>query len=165
MTIPGTGSLTEIYLNDHLAGSTGGGDLADRVARSHRGRPDGPALARVAQEIGEDRSALLEIMAALEVPVRHYKLAAVWVAEKVGRAKLNGHLLSRSPLSDLVELEALQVGVHGKAAGWRCLRAIADTDSRLDADRLDELIERAEAQVSILEEIRLRIARRVLGRS
>ena len=64
-------------------------------------------------------------MAVLGLPVRHYKLSAAWAAEKAARLKLNGRLLSRSPLSSLEELEMLRLGVEGKAAGWRTLRALA----------------------------------------
>jgi hypothetical protein len=45
--------------------------------------------------------------------------------------------MRRSPLSDLIELEAMRTGVEGKAALWRALRALADSDSRLDCDELD----------------------------
>ena len=80
-----------------------------------------------------------------------------------GPAKLNGHLLSRSPLSSLEELEMMRLGVTGKAAGWRTLRVLADTDPRLDRDRLDELIGRADSQLSMLEDLRVRAARFALG--
>jgi hypothetical protein len=43
------------------------------------------------------------------------------MGEKAARLKLNGHLLARSPLSSLEELEMLRLGVEGKAAGWRTL--------------------------------------------
>jgi hypothetical protein len=155
-------SLLGIYLNDHLAGATAGTELARRMARSHRGREDGGPLNRLATEIAQDRSALLNIMAALGVTVRAYKVGAAWIGEKAGRLKFNGRLLSRSPLSDLEELEILRLGVEGKAAGWRTLRARADTDARLDAGRLDELISRASCQVEELEELRVRAASRVL---
>jgi hypothetical protein len=154
--------LLGIYLNDHLAGATAGTELARRMARSHRGREDGGPLTRLATEIAQDRSALLNIMAALGVTVRAYKVGAAWIGEKAGRLKFNGRLLSRSPLSDLEELEILRLGVEGKAAGWRTLRARADTDARLDAGRLDELISRASSQVEELEELRVRAASRVL---
>jgi hypothetical protein len=97
-------------------------------------------------------------MAVLGLPVRHYKLSAAWAAEKAARLKLNGRLLSRSPLSSLEELEMLRLGVEGKAAGWRTLRALADTDSRLDRDRLGELMARARQQADLLEELRVRTA-------
>ncbi|HEY5356166.1 MAG TPA: hypothetical protein VIJ82_00465 [Streptosporangiaceae bacterium] len=53
----------------------------------------------------------------LGIPVRTYKVYAGWLAEKAGRLKFNGRLRARSPLSNLVELELLRLGVEGKAAG------------------------------------------------
>ncbi len=159
---PAADNLLGIYLNDHLAGATAGAELARRMARSHRGREDSGPLNRLAAEIAQDRSALTDIMATLGVTVRAYKVGAAWIGEKAGRLKFNGHLLTRSPLSDLEELEILRLAVEGKAAGWRTLRARADTDARIDAGRLDELISRASRQVQELEELRVRAASRVL---
>ena len=150
--------LLGIYLNDHLAGATGGMELARRMAGSHHDPAQRMTLQRLAADITQDRRALLDLMATLELPVRHYKLSAVWAAEKAARLKLNGKLLSRSPLSSLEELEMLRLGVEGKAAGWRTLRALADTDSRLNRDRLDELIARARQQADLLEELRVQAA-------
>ena len=79
--------LLGVYLNDHLAGSTFGMELAARIARAHRDSDDGEALARFAEEVVEDRASLMEIMAALDVPVRQYKVLLGWVAEKTGRFK------------------------------------------------------------------------------
>ena len=64
----------------------------------------------------------------------------------------------KSPLSSLEELEMLRLGVEGKAAGWRTLRALADADSRLDRDRLDELMARARQQADQLEKLRVQTA-------
>jgi hypothetical protein len=150
--------LLGIYLNDHLAGATGGMELARRLAASHPDPGQRITLQRLAAEITQDRRALLDLMAALGLPVRHYKLSAAWAAEKAARLKLNGRLLSRSPLSSLEELEMLRLGVEGKAAGWRTLRALADADSRLDRDRLDELMARARQQADLLEELRVQAA-------
>ena len=102
-------------------------------------------------------------MGALGVPVRGYKVCAAWIGEKAARLKLNGHLLARSPLSSLEELEMLRLGVEGKAAGWRTLRVLAGTDKRLDPGRLDELIARARRQAELLEELRVRAADQVIG--
>jgi hypothetical protein len=152
-----------IYLNDHLAGATAGLELAHRVERTHQRREEKDDLRRIAAEISQDRAALLEIMAALSIAVRGYKVSAAWIGEKASRLKLNGRILSRSPLSDLEELEMLRLGVEGKAAGWRTLRAVADGDQRLDAVRLDDLISRARDQANLLEELRVRAARQVAG--
>jgi hypothetical protein len=58
----------------------------------------------------------------------------------------------------------MRLGVTGKAAGWRTLRLLADTDPRLDPGRLDELIARADSQLGLLEGLRVRAARLALGR-
>ncbi|MGH3388577.1 MAG: hypothetical protein ACRDOO_06840 [Actinomadura sp.] len=160
VTDPG---LLGIYLNDHLAGATSGLELARRAAGSQRGRPAGPMLERLRDEILKDRNALREMMAALEVPVRRYKMYAAWAGEKAGRLKLNGRVVSRSPLSSLVELEMLRLGVEGKAACWLTLRELAKRDDRLDADRLDELITRARQQSETVEDLRLRAAGEAFG--
>jgi hypothetical protein len=155
--------LLGIYLNDHLAGATAGLELAHRTARAHQHRAENGDLRRIANEISQDRAALRQIMAALGIAVRRYKTTAAWIGEKAGRLKLNGRIRSRSPLSDLEELEMLRLSAEGKAAGWRTLRVLADSDQRLDATRLDDLIARAQRQADRLEELRVRAARRVTG--
>ncbi len=142
-----------IYLNDHLAGATAGRELFRRATAGASG-PHRETLQRLTREVEDDRSVLIEIMKQLEVPVRHYKVVAGWLAEKVGRAKPNGRLIARSPLSSLLEAEALLIGVRGKAAGWQALRMLAAQEPRLSATHLDELIARADRQSSELEEIR-----------
>jgi hypothetical protein len=155
-------SMLGIYLNDHLAGATAGTELAHRTARSHGDGKNSGTLRRLAAEIAQDRAALLDIMAALGIKVRRYKVGAAWIGEKAGRLKFNGRLLARSPLSNLEELEMLRLGVEGKAAGWRTLRTLADTDTRLDAGRLDELISRARRQADLLEDLRVGAASQVV---
>jgi hypothetical protein len=157
-------ALLGIYLNDHLAGATGGLELFRRAAGSHDGIPAGDALKRLTAEVEEDRDALLAIMRGLGVPVRQYKVAAGWAAEKVGRLKLNGRLLTRSPLSSIVELEGLRLGVEGKRCGWRLLRALADSEPRLDPADLDDLIERADRQAEELELLRMEAGVAALAR-
>jgi hypothetical protein len=148
-----------IYLNDHLAGSTVELELARRIVASARYLPTSDnVLKRLTAEIEEDRTALLEIMNALGIRIQGYKVFAAWAGEKAGRLKLNGHLLRRSPLSNLEEMEMLRLGVEGKGAGWRTLRAVAERDSRLDAGRLDKLISRAARQAELLERLRSDVA-------
>lgn len=156
--------LLGIYLNDHLAGATGGAQLALRAAAAHRGQAvGGAALQQFAGEVGEDRAELIAIMRTLGIALRAYKIYAGWIGERAGRLKLNGHLLSRSPLSSLEELELLLLAVEGKAAGWRTLRTLADSDGRLDAARLDELIARARRQADLLEQLRIQAVERVIS--
>lgn len=155
--------LLGIYLNDHFVGATGGIELVRRAAGSQRGSGTGDVLQRLTAEIVNDRAALLDMMAAVDVPVRRVKSYLAWAVEKVGRLKLNGYVLRRSPLSLLVELEALRLGVQGKAAAWRTLRELADHDRRLDAGRLDELLARARQQADTVEELRVRTANAIFN--
>src|SRR3954470_21287699 len=118
--------LLAIYLNDHLAGSTGGLELAKRALGSNRDTQFEPAIERLVREIDEDRERLREIMAALGVGEDRLKTLGAFVFEKVGRLKLNGSWVSYSPLSRLVELEGLALGVTGKLALWLALQEVDD---------------------------------------
>ncbi len=156
--------LLGVYLNDHLAGATVGLELVRRMAASAEpGSDTATVVKRLVREITADRSALIRMMATVGVKIRAYKVFAAWAGEKAGRLKLNGHLLTRSPLSDLEETEMLRLGVEGKAAGWRTLRVVAERDSRLDTGQLDELLARATRQSDTLESLRVRIAEQVLA--
>ena len=155
-----TPDLLGIYLNDHLAGLTVEVELARRVVGSHRDSDIGAALERLTTEIAGDRAALRDMMAALGVAVRRYKAYGAWLGEKVGRLKPNGYVRGRSPLSIVVELEGLRLAVEHKALGWRTLRELAKHDGRLDARRLDGLLDRARQQADTLEQLR---ARQVVG--
>jgi hypothetical protein len=146
-----------IYLQDHLAGATGGLELARRAAGSNEGTPVGDFLERLAAEIEEDRETLKDIMSSLDVDQDLVKNALGWGAEKLGRLKPNGQLTGYSPLSRLVELEGLHVGIEGKLSGFQSLRAIFGEE--VAGRNLDGLISRAERQVEELAEYRLEAAR------
>jgi hypothetical protein len=145
-----------IYLNDHLAGSTGVLELVRRSASSNRGSSYGPFLKDLATQIEEDRGALLEIMRELDIGVDRLKVLGGWAAEKAGRLKLNGRLFGYSPLSRVVELEVLLLGVRGKLALWSALSELEPREPRLDVVELATLVERAQAQLDGLEAERLR---------
>jgi hypothetical protein len=131
-------------------------ELARRLVRSNSANAYGDPLSRLAGEIEEDRSSLLSIMDDLDVSVDRVKLAAGWAAEKVGRLKLNGRLLSYSPLSRMMELELLELGVAGKLSLWHALHQIAPAEPRLKGAKLERLIERAGGQREELEVLRRR---------
>ncbi|WP_199239319.1 hypothetical protein [Streptomyces sp. ICBB 8177] len=145
--------LLDVYLNDHLAGAGLGTNLARRMVTAGRHFTDRAAIERLAAEIADDRASLVEIMNKLGIPARRRVNALGYLAEKAGRLKPNGRVVHRSPLSSLLELEMLRAGVEGKASGWRALRTIADSDDRLDKQQLDTLIERAEHQSTVLQQL------------
>src|SRR5437763_960078 len=155
--------LLAIYLNDHLAGATAGRELARRAAESNRSSQYGEFLADLAKEIEDDRRSLVEIMRTLGVGVDRLKQTAGWGAEKLGRLKLNGRLLGYSPLSRVVELEALSLGVRGKLAMWLTLKQLEPGEPRLSAVDLDALVRRAEGQLTQLEIRRQRATAEAFG--
>jgi hypothetical protein len=150
-----------IYLNDHLAGATVGVELVKRAAGSNEDNEYGAALAVLAREIEEDRDALLRLLDELGFSKDHFKVTGGWIAEKLGRLKLNGSLLGYSPLSRLIELEGLNLGVTGKLALWTNVRAsLGDRVGDVD---LVELAERARSQQERLEDLRSRAAAEALA--
>lgn len=152
----------EVYLNDHLAGSSGGVDLFRRVARSHSDPEVRHVVGRLAAEVDEDRRTLLAIMRRVGSRPLWSRVIIGRAGERLGRLKPNGSLIRRSNLTDLVELEALMLGVRGKLACWHTLAELAANDPIIGAGEVDELTERANSQMKELESLRRRTAVSVL---
>ena len=159
--MPSPSKYLATYLNDHVLGATLGTELVRRAARENQGSELGEFLTGLAQEIDDDRGTLLALMRELGVRPDRLKVAAGWTGEKLGRLKPNAQLRGYSPLSPLVELEGLLIGIQGKLAMWRALAEVADAVG-LDRPRLEELAARAEAQQADAERHRLDAARRAL---
>jgi hypothetical protein len=155
--------LLRIYLQDHLAGATGGLELARRARGANEGTPYGEPLAKLADDIEADRRSLESIMDDLGFGADRAKNLGVWAAEKAGRLKLNGQLRGYSPLSRMIELDGLLTAVNAKRSLWLTLREIAGSVPELDADRIGRLAERAEQQVETLHELRSRAGREAFG--
>jgi hypothetical protein len=162
---PRNPDLLGIYVNDHLASATGGIELVGRMLGVHTGGRFEEPLEQLLSELRDEKSSLRAIMTALDIPVRQYKQLGVWVAEKVTRAKLNGRLTSRSPLSDLVEFEFLASGVRAKRSGFETLRIAAEVEPRLPSAELDRLIDQAHRQYEWLTRARREVAAEVFGGS
>ena len=81
----------------------------------------------------------------------------------MSRATSNGRLVSRSPLSDLVEFEFLASAVRGKRSGFETLREVAEVEPRLDKTELDRLIRQANRQYEWLSKARRDVAASVFG--
>jgi hypothetical protein len=163
MRSPTPDRLLEIYLADHLAASTAGVALARRTAESNAGTALGDVLRRLTTEIEDDRRTLQAIVAELGFRESKLKVAVARVGERVGRLKLNGQLRGYSPLSRVVELEALSVGVAGKLALWQSLQSVPGLSERLSGFELDHLAERARRQRAEIEEQRTDAARETFG--
>ncbi len=143
--------LLSIYLRDHHAASAGGVALARRAV--------GPDHS-IARQIARDRETLESLMRQLDVSPSATKVGLVRIAEVLGRLKLNGRMFKRSPLSRVVELEMLLVGIRGKEALWTALQSAGVSFERID---LDALADSARAQAREVDELRLSAAADTFG--
>ena len=148
--------LLAIYLNDHLAGATGGVELARRARGANEGTEFGPPLATLCAEIEADREKLQSLMDELGVGRSRLKPPLGWLAEKLGRLKLNGQVRGYSPLGRVLDLEGMVLGTNGRLRLWSILDELVEDEVSFD---LKGLIAKAEDHRSRLEDLQLRAAR------
>ncbi|ONI91834.1 hypothetical protein ALI22I_07095 [Saccharothrix sp. ALI-22-I] len=145
-----------IYLRDQLAMGVLWRELARRAERNNRGTELGEALARVSTGIAEDVETFRSIMRRVGARTNPVKTGLAVGAERLGRLKRNGRLVSYSPLSRFEELEILTMGIDGKKQLWTTLRDLAGLKARLPDIDFDHLIDRAAHQRADLEPFRTR---------
>lgn len=144
--------MRTLYLNDHLAAAVGWTTLARRMARSNAGSPLGDLLERLQRDLGDE---LPLLRALLRESGGHEQRSKQWIArsaERIGRLKPNGALRGYSPLSRLVEAEALVASLALRAAMWRSLVAGFGPQHPVGRFTLSELAERAARQSGELDE-------------
>jgi len=144
------------YLQEHFAGARTGLELARRLVE----REPGSEVKTLADEIELDRTLLKQVMEALEVPFGPVKQASAWLGGKFVQFRPTG-IGNGSALGELHELEALSLGVEGKALLWQALIEIKDLVPRLAASELAPALLRARGQRKLLETLRLQAVRAV----
>ena len=157
--------LLAIYLRDHRAGAAGALRLIRRARRQADREEVAATLAWLEAEVDQDRRSLDSIMERLGISPSPWKMALATIAERAARLKLNGRLVKRSPLSTLLELEALTAGVHAKRALWQSLAAVAEQFVPGGLRELDGLIDRATVQLERLQAHHDDAARHAFGAS
>jgi hypothetical protein len=111
------------YLNDHLAGSVAALELLDHLIGLQRETKVEQALAVVRTEVEEDQQTLQSLLREVGGTQSRVRQAAAWLTEKLGQAKLSLDDPGSGQLQLLEALEALALGIQGKAALWRALAA------------------------------------------
>ncbi|QDU39497.1 hypothetical protein Mal4_38420 [Maioricimonas rarisocia] len=119
-----------IYLNDHLGLVTGEAELARRCRDSNKGTSLALFLDRLQSELETQRAAISDVIRLIGGRESRIKQGAGWLAEKLGRFKMNDSLLSYSDLSRLLELEALSAAAHERVALWDTLCEVLGGDDR-----------------------------------
>ena len=141
---PDGDSLLRCYLNDHRAGATAGLSLARRCRSNNEGTELGDVLAVIVGEIEQDADLLDRFARQRNVRSNPVKQLGAIVGERVGRLKRNGRLRGYSPLSRVLELEALLAGIDAKHSLWCALAETVGTAP--DGADFGALAERAEDQ-------------------
>jgi hypothetical protein len=144
-----------IYLNEHLAGSVTGVELAERLREGNEGTPFGGVLNQMVLEIKEDRATLENLMDRLGIERSAGKQPAGRGLDRIAKLRSSRAVGRKAELSRLVDIEALQLRVEDKFAMWRALQEIADLDQRLGNTDFAGLEERAHQQRDTLESYRL----------
>ena len=152
----------DVYLNDHLAGATFGADLARQLEARTEGTDFQPEMTRLAAEIEADLDTLTDLMERIGATRNPSKQVTAWVAEKASRLKLTGLTSGNDELGTFLSIEALSLGVEGKASLWTTLRELRGRYPELLSTDLDDLLQRAQRQRQVLEAERLAGARRSL---
>lgn len=146
--------LLHTYMQDHHTGAAAGLDLFHRVAAGHSDPEIRAVISRLADETEQDKHSLERLMTLVGAKPSALKILTARVGEKLARFKPNQRLRDRSPLSDLIELEALTLAVRGRELGMKALLDIEDP--RLPRESLQTLVERAVDHGTTLDELRLR---------
>jgi hypothetical protein len=153
----------DTYLNDHRAGATAGTALARRIWRSNRRTEWGPLIEEVAESIEQDLVVLDQIRAATGVSGGDLKKVAALLTERAGRLKLNDHLLTYSPLSRVLELEALMSAIRGKQSLWVALHTAAPSHREWSDFDFALLKERGSQQLESLERFHIWAVTEMMG--
>lgn len=144
--------LLNLYISDHLTGATAGEERLYRMAQDFVDTPVFAKLSEVAEEIRAERTLLKNIIHDLGLKQKPYRQAVSWVGERVGRLKLNGKILERSPMTMVLEAELMRSAIMGKIGGWQTLREHA-TELNLDPEVFQELEDSAWQQISALDDV------------
>jgi hypothetical protein len=144
-----------IYLNEHLAGSVAGVEMAERIRENNEGTPFGGVLNQMVLEIKEDRATLENLMDRLGIERSAGKQSGGLGLDRISKLRTSRALSRNAELSRMLDIEALQLGIEGKFAMWRALQEIADLDKRLGDTDFASLEERAHQQRDTLESYRL----------
>lgn len=149
------------YLQDHLAGSVAALDLLAHL--TEEAVASGPALANLAADIQADQDILVALMTRLQIAPSRSRQAAAWLTAKLGELTLRLEAGDDAALHALDGLEALELGIAGKAALWHALAAVADQTPELGTMDYPGLIARAQAQRQQVEVLRLQTAQAALS--
>lgn len=144
--------MLSTYLDDHRAGAAAGRSLSRRMARENSDTGWAEKLAGLAEDIEADDRTLGELRRVLGVRGGLAKRALARVAAGAARLKLNRRIVGYSPLSRVLEAEAMMAGVTAKKCLWAAMRSRGDLGDQTAQFDFESLENRARDQIDLLTE-------------
>jgi hypothetical protein len=138
-------------------------ELLDRLCRLSSAGDRQQLFVSLRKEIAEDQQVVKLLLRSLGGKESKIRKAAAWLSEKVGEAKLALDDSGNGQLRLLEALEALGLGIQGKAGLWRALRAASSQEPEIAKLDLAQLERRADDQFQRVDAERLQIARAAFG--
>ncbi len=126
------------YVSDHIAVTAAVGGLARRMATAERWRAHRGVLEPLVTLLADDEQELQAVLRRRGMRRVTLKALLARPAELGGRLKVNGRLIRTSPLTPLVELDGLRLGLAACQAPWRALREVG-VDPERAADAAERL--------------------------
>ncbi|HWH43331.1 MAG TPA: hypothetical protein VNT32_01235 [Thermoleophilaceae bacterium] len=118
--------MIAIYLRDHSAIAAGGVALAQRAAANGEGTDFGRCAESLVSELERHDEAMLAVLRAIGARPSRLKRAGARLGERAGRLKLNGRVVSGSPLSPVTEAEGLLAVLGAHLLAWSALERLGD---------------------------------------
>jgi hypothetical protein len=144
------------YLNHHLAGSIVVLEILQHLEAEAADLA--PHIAKLRTEIEVDHRDLKLLMHRLGISESRIRKVSGWIAEQLTEVALEVDDESRGALRRLERLEAVAIGIDGKLALWRALKAAAEVEPELRGPAFEDLSKRAEEQRRQVEVFRLEAA-------
>ncbi len=113
------------YLHDHLAGSSGGLLLIQKLAENHDDPEAKAFFTRLKTDVEADRDTLQELLEKIDQDKGGFFKVAGDVAARVSGMKLLWEGLEPGKLGMFEALEMLAIGVQGKRLMWVVLQQVA----------------------------------------
>lgn len=148
------------YLNDHLAGSAAALDILAGL-RKVEGCEEWAT--HLESEIVADRQELEQLMRRADIATSRIRQTTAWLTEQLAELKTRLDDRAGGALQQLELIEALALGINGKAALWASLQAAAAHVPALQSVDYSRLVQRAADQRRTVEGRRLLAAAVALG--
>ena len=157
------GNGLERYLNDHLAGATGGLMLARHLAETATDTAEKLFFLGLKDKVGEDKDTLMEIIQALGFRDGKVRRAVGSALARTGIWRMDGSGQGFGDLGRFEMIELLAIGIHGKSLLWKTLHENCGSHHALERWNFERLEKEASHQAAGIERYRSREAMALFG--